>query len=325
MKFSVIVPVYNAEAYLDECVRSVLAQPFESYEVILVDDGSPDGSPRLCDALSAAHPDHVHALHIENSGAYHARKVGIDAAEGEYLLFLDADDRLRGDALDIINRGLSAADYDIISFGASVDPQFQRRYDTGIPFANNEVITGEDKTKVYRALCAGWGMNTLWPRAFRRSLFGQIVSRPDTPVKQGQDLLMMLPAVTAAQSFFFAEDMLYFYRTNAESITHNTTAKNFESILYTGDVVDRYILSIWKVPQYQSLANLKNVVEYCCAGKRALQNRKFTLRKRFSLVSKQVCDPRFIRRSEACGGSLKWKYRAFIRVFQHLNRWVNAQ
>lgn len=89
--FSVIIPVYKVELYLHQCVDSVLAQDFEDFEIILVDDGSPDNCPRICDEYAAK--DHrVKVIHKKNGGSSDARNYGIEAAKGEYLMFLDSDD-----------------------------------------------------------------------------------------------------------------------------------------------------------------------------------------------------------------------------------------
>ncbi len=89
--FSIIVPVYNVEAYLRECVNSVLNQTYADFEIILVDDGSPDMCPRICDTYQER-DDRVRVVHKANGGLSEARNFGIDAAQGHYILFLDGDD-----------------------------------------------------------------------------------------------------------------------------------------------------------------------------------------------------------------------------------------
>ena len=90
---SVIIPVYQTEEYLNQCVQSVLCQTYPNLEIILVDDGSPDACPALCDIL-AAQDDRVYVIHKKNKGAAFARKAGLDVASGQYVLFLDSDDWL---------------------------------------------------------------------------------------------------------------------------------------------------------------------------------------------------------------------------------------
>lgn len=91
MKLSVIIPVYNAEKYLNTCVESILAQDFSDYEIILVNDGSKDKSAEICDSL-AINYSQISVYHKENGGVSSARNLGIDRAQGEYLMFVDSDD-----------------------------------------------------------------------------------------------------------------------------------------------------------------------------------------------------------------------------------------
>lgn len=103
MKFSIIVPIYNVEKYLMDCIDSVLSQNYSDYELILVDDGSSDGCPRICDDY-AAKDAHVCVVHQENGGLSAARNAGIQRANGEYILFLDGDDCLYENVLSELNR-----------------------------------------------------------------------------------------------------------------------------------------------------------------------------------------------------------------------------
>lgn len=97
-KISVIVPVYNVEKYLSDCIQSILNQTYQDFELILVDDGSTDTSCDICRRF-ASKDSRIRCVTIDNSGANHARKVGVDNAVGEYLMFVDADDTIDDDAL----------------------------------------------------------------------------------------------------------------------------------------------------------------------------------------------------------------------------------
>ncbi len=113
-RLSIIIPVYNAEDYLDRCLESIFEQSFPSYEVILVDDGSSDSSPLICDRYSATDP-RFRTVHKENGGVSSARNAGLNLAKGEYLMFVDSDDLLLPDALDRMIEGV--VDEDIILGG----------------------------------------------------------------------------------------------------------------------------------------------------------------------------------------------------------------
>ena len=89
--FSIIIPVYNVEKYLVECVTSIFSQHYDNLEILLIDDGSTDGSGKLCDELARKH-EKVRVIHKKNGGSADARNKGIEESTGEYLLFLDSDD-----------------------------------------------------------------------------------------------------------------------------------------------------------------------------------------------------------------------------------------
>lgn len=98
MRLSIIIPVYKAEKTLDRCIESILGQEFTDYEIILVDDGSPDLCPQLCDGW-AGRDEHIRVIHKSNGGPGDARNAGIAAAEGEYLTFIDSDDTIAPNTL----------------------------------------------------------------------------------------------------------------------------------------------------------------------------------------------------------------------------------
>ena len=122
MIFSVVIPVYNVKDYLPKCIDSVLAQDFEDYEVILIDDGSTDGeSGAICDRYAAAHPERIRAIHKPNGGVGEARNVGIEAAQGEYLIFIDSDDYIAPDMFRVLADAVARFGSDIIGFGAALE------------------------------------------------------------------------------------------------------------------------------------------------------------------------------------------------------------
>jgi glycosyltransferase involved in cell wall biosynthesis len=116
VKISIVVPVYNAEEYLDRCLHSVLDQEFSSYEVILVDDGSTDASSLICDRYSSTDPRFV-TLHQPNMGVSAARNAGINMAQGEYVMFLDADDALLPYALENMVESVRGEDVVVGGYG----------------------------------------------------------------------------------------------------------------------------------------------------------------------------------------------------------------
>lgn len=116
---SVVIPVYNVEAYLQECVDSVLAQTMQDFEIILVDDGATDNSGRMCDEYARQDP-RVRVIHQANGGLSVARNTGLDAAEGTYVYFLDSDDYIESYALEHLLNLAEKEQADVVFFDASV-------------------------------------------------------------------------------------------------------------------------------------------------------------------------------------------------------------
>lgn len=148
--FSIVIPVYNTIKELKRCVDSVVSQTFEDFELILVDDGSTDGSGELCDRLSAE-DSRIKTIHRENGGCAVARNTGIRSAEGDYLMFLDSDDLWDDDnALDTFYRMLQNRAVDIVCFGVSIYDE-----DGNLVKTRKAELTdgcGTDKTSVLREL-----------------------------------------------------------------------------------------------------------------------------------------------------------------------------
>lgn len=113
---SVIVPLYNVEKYINRCIDSILNQSFGNFEVILVDDGSTDKTGEICD-LYAEKDSRVRVIHKENGGGSAARKTGIDAAVGKYIMFIDSDDAYVEGALEKAHQTIVSEDVDIVQFG----------------------------------------------------------------------------------------------------------------------------------------------------------------------------------------------------------------
>ena len=126
MKLSIIVPIYNVASYLLKCVDSLLAQDITDYEIILVDDGSPDNCPQICDEYAEKY-DNIRVVHQENAGLSAARNTGIAAATGDYIMFVDSDDYLQPNTLGALLEQAEREQLDVLRF----DYQNVRQIETG--------------------------------------------------------------------------------------------------------------------------------------------------------------------------------------------------
>ena len=117
---SIIVPVYKTEPYLDQCVQSILCQTFTDFELLLIDDGSPDNCPAMCDAW-AQRDKRVRVIHKENGGSWDAVQTGQKAAAGKYTGYVDSDDWVQPDYFEVLVHALETYDADIAACGWTGD------------------------------------------------------------------------------------------------------------------------------------------------------------------------------------------------------------
>ena len=175
---SVIVPVYKSIETLERCVRSLLAQTEKDLELILVDDGSPDGSGRLCNELSRE-DNRIRVIHKENGGVSSARNAGIEAAKGEYLLFADSDDYAEPDMAEKLLEGIGEDDIAICGF----HHHYQGRDIIRIP-----EVPGHSGEENFLTLYGSGFLNMPWNKLYKRELAGRF----DESLSLGEDLLFNL-------------------------------------------------------------------------------------------------------------------------------------
>ena len=224
-KISVIVPVYKAEAVLETCVESVLGQTLPDWELLLIDDGSPDGSGRLCDGY-AARDGRVRAFHKPNGGVSSARNLGMAEAAGEHILFLDADDWLAPDACQVLLDALEAAGAD--SAGCAhwnVFPDGRKWAEPGaLPagvYGREELRRGVvDRLLGRRLGRPGEVLNGfVWRFLFSRELIARHELRFSGAYLE--DELFLMEYFCLARRLAMVDAPLYYYLQNPASVTRN--------------------------------------------------------------------------------------------------------
>lgn len=214
---SVIIPVYNVEKYLRECVDSVLSQTYSNLEILLIDDGSTDSSGEICDEY-ATRDGQIRVIHQKNGGLSAARNAGLDAASGQYICFIDSDDFVAPHFLEVLYRALQEEK-------AQVSACVYRRFQDGqitaeeilmqqrIAWTRHEAILELTKTADHRR---GEFVAISCNKLYIRSLFENL----RFPVgKLHEDEFMILPLLLQIERMVKCEDVLYFYRQRTDSIT----------------------------------------------------------------------------------------------------------
>ena len=212
-KFSLIVPVYRIEEYLPKCIDSVLAQTCQDFELLLIDDGSPDGCGAICDDYAARHPDRIRAVHQANGGAGAARNHGIRLSRGEYLLFVDGDDSLSPDFLAALAEVIEKTPADLVLFGA---------------------LAVRDEPALY------FGVMAPWNRAYRRTLFTENDIEFATKVWY-EDIRVVTKLLAVAQTAYRLPGAYYHYLQREGSAMNNkNVARNAEILQAYDDILGWY-------------------------------------------------------------------------------------
>lgn len=219
MKYSVIVPVYNVEKYLRQCVDSLLSQTFSDFELILVDDGSPDNSPLICDEY-AEKDGRVRVIQKLNGGAGSARKAGMQAAQGDYIITVDGDDYVKSNMLETVSSILAEADYDIVCFCFETFPN-GKIWRTG--YREGAYSREQIEEEIFPTLVTGIDGRrfppSIWGKAFKRELVLPVQLDVPDKICIGEDSCVSYAAVYKASSLYFSHEPLYCYRVENESLT----------------------------------------------------------------------------------------------------------
>lgn len=217
--FSIVIPVYNAELFLAETLNSILAQTFSDYEIILVDDGSTDGSGVLCDRFENEH-DNIRVVHQSNSGQILSRKRGIAEASGRYICFVDADDLTAPRMLERVNRVICDTKCDLVLFDYSrIDANGK---ETGTGHAASFPGGVVRRETVFKEMLTSERLNPVWMKCVSRRLIG-FEAEADTlkSVRNGEDLLQSIPLIEHAEKIYYLREPLYMYRMNMNSYSNN--------------------------------------------------------------------------------------------------------
>lgn len=263
-KFSVIVPVYNTESYLERCIDSILNQTYDNFELILVDDGSKDSCAGICDRYADA-DSRIRVIHKENGGISSARNSGLDIMSGDYVCFIDSDDFVEKELLMKTSYRLDAG-YDICSFCARrVDENNNYLYDLRF----NEMIKAIDFNKEvrHRIICrdflsykAGWEACF---EVFNAKLIQTNNLRFDENLAYGEDLSFTVKCLQYADKWIKIPDNLYNYTMRNESLSLKIKGENmlnkigevYQSILEEMKLKDTPDTNVYKDIYYLCMIN----------------------------------------------------------------------
>lgn len=248
-KISIIIPVYNIADYIEQCVKSIQDCSEQDYEIIIVDDGSTDGSDKVCETL-ASQDTRIHFYHKTNGGVSSARNLGIDVAKGEWVSFIDGDDKVSSDFLSI---PVELEDCDVIQKGR-VSTKGEIIFST-----DDNIIIGQNNIFKY---FIHFGFPEITNRLFKREVIGQ--DRFATNIPIGEDGLFFFTILHKVKKWGFTSVGKYIYFIRSSSAMGSTAKQRRINIwfdlcdaafeiatkkhclkLYENYIAGKYIPSIW--------------------------------------------------------------------------------
>ena len=204
MRYSIIIPIYNAEKTLARCLDSILRQPFSDYELLLINDGSGDGSGEICAAYARRYPQ-IRYFPKENGGVSSARNLGLEQARGEYILFVDSDDYVADNYFAVIDAAVAQKRPDLLSFGYQNFGANTSAWNTG-RYTETDALAIAQRVD---AAMRGYLFSSLLCRAFRREVITTAGLRFRENLSIGEDQLFLFSYVLQCRSLVSIPDLLY--------------------------------------------------------------------------------------------------------------------
>ena len=226
---SVIIPVYNVEKYLKQCVDSVLKQTYRNIEIILVDDGSTDSSGHICDEYLNV-DERIKVIHKKNAGLSEARNHGLDSANGDYVYFLDSDDWIQGETLETLIQMAHESNADIVFFDSQSFEDSEKGYQIPQRYIRKHDYSTDKGLTVFEQVQANKEFHSAVPLLFIRKSFLDKSNIRFYPEILYEDMLFTFEALTKAERVAQCKEAFYQRRYRNHSITQSKVKeKNYLS------------------------------------------------------------------------------------------------
>ncbi len=254
-KISVIIPTYNVESYIEKCVDSVLNQSYKNFEILVVDDGSTDNSGDIADSISKK-DDRIKVIHKENGGVSSARNIGIDNADGEYIVFIDADDYIADDFLEYMINMATATGAD---FCLSKNC-YTKKDESQTENESVKVLSPEDATSLLLSPVVIVGC---WNKIFKKSLLTENNLKFSEDLFYGEGLRFITMASQLSNCVAVGDRKVYYYRRNNDI---SATSKFDIEKLYNGENAIKIIENDLKIKSKKIDTMLRLHLSVFCLG-----------------------------------------------------------
>lgn len=305
---SVIVPVYNVEKYLSQCIESLINQTYANLEILLIDDGSTDKSGKLCDKY-AKKDNRITVIHKKNGGSASAKNEGLNCAKGEYLAFVDSDDFVEIDAYQYMVSQLEKEKADIIQCSfrdVFVNEQIDRII--------NESERSFDSSEYLRQYTMDWTCGLLWDKLYKRNLF------KDIRFEEGHiidDEFFTYQGVMNAKKIIRSYKIVYNYRKRKSSVMMLETSRQkivWDKLEYLNMRKEKVIS---KYPELQSIFELNYIsMMFILADDKGITEESFQEIKRML--------KRYLQGEKAFKISLRMKFQIYKLIYLNPKKKINS-
>lgn len=325
---SVIVPVYNVKEYLDICIESLIRQTFSDIEILLIDDGSTDGSSEICNRW-LSRDNRIRVIHQKNQGVSVARNIGLNNAVGEWISFVDGDDYVSEKMIEVLFEETKQTDRIDLVIGSYYSDEDNKIIEEHF-FKENRVINSDDKEILIKlavgidvfGLAGKTNIGVPWSKLYRRKTIDEI--RFQTGLKRMQDMIFNLSFFYLANEIRYIDIPIYYYRINKKSAVRQYS-KDFECIAKEIIIILEKQLSMYSniekkeaIIQYKKLSLLVETIKLGYIDK----NCDLALKQKLKNI-KRLCDLPIYYDAiyEASDIYLNWKYKYLKQVLKWKLYW----
>ena len=273
---SIIVPMYNCETYIEKCIKSVLNQTINNYELILIDDGSFDTTYAKCISY-VTEKNNIYYFHQPNSGVSVARNFGLSKANGDYIVFIDADDFIAPKYVECLLSTIVSEQSDLVVCGYYLYEN-SKKIESKYTFPENEYICKKSRNEIYKAFVNSYdGIFSVWNKIFKKTLIIENNLEFDANKSHAEDFEFVIKYIGLCENVIFIKECLYYYRVNINSLTRSYNPnqlvyhEDWLRILYTFTPQDiltenKITINITTLREIKSFlinsSNNKHVVKY---------------------------------------------------------------
>lgn len=281
-KVSIVLPIYNVESYLDTCVQSVRNQTYQNIEIILVDDGAKDNSGKICDRL-ALKDNRIKVLHKENGGLSSARNAGYKIATGKYLMYIDSDDVIKSDVVEMCVEAIERDQSDIVIYGyEKVD---EKGNVLEVCTWGNKLFNHDMMVEYLYTAITEMSFGYAWNKLYRKSIIDESKVLADSKIIDREDLVYNLELLKNVDNVSYIDYVGYEYLQRSTSLLHNSNLARLKGIDYFVMTMQNIKVGNEKIDK--KLFNM-NILHYLadCIIKNVIWNQELKAKEKRTLIKK---------------------------------------